>query len=365
MATILKVGGPTDTTEYKQVSAVAAVAGCKLRNSYTKSGDEHKKVFLSMSPFGAYPCMDTIQGTIIGPSACAIYIAQMFGAAKLLDGTNYQLSKCVSVMEQCNNVISKSAEQYLAYLDVYFSSWSYLVGERMSVADIYVAVAIKQLDGIDIPINVQRWMNCIFSDNRIVKAIQVRTPGSPKKGAQSPKASPKVVSEPVPPPTFQFDATVNKSDFNLMEWKKTYSNSKDLRGETMPWFMKENKENFTFWKVKYDKVEGECEKDYLTSNLLNGFIQSMPTEARKFGFGVFMVTGAEPDFNYEGVLMLLGNGKDEMPHFMVDHRSYEYHHWTPLNIGKEADKNYIMDVLCNDVDEKLDGRNIADVKQFK
>merc|ERR1712062_396401 len=166
MANMLKIGGPIDTTEYKQVAAVAAVAGVKCKNSYTKSGDEHKKVYLSMSPFGAYPCLDTVQGSIIGPSAICIYIAQMYGAAKLLDGTNYQLSKCVSVMEQCNNVLAKSAEQYLAYLDVYFSSWSFLVGERMSVADIYVAVALKQLENVEMPINVTRWLNHVFSDNR-------------------------------------------------------------------------------------------------------------------------------------------------------------------------------------------------------
>jgi len=60
--------------------------------------------------------------------------------------------------------------------------------------------------------------------------------------------------------------------FNLFDFKTEFVNSENV-AETFK-FLWENFDNegYSFWKVKYDKYEGEGVKLFMTNNLAGGFI---------------------------------------------------------------------------------------------
>jgi elongation factor 1-gamma len=97
-------------------------------------------------------------------------------------------------------------------------------------------------------------------------------------------------------------------------WKKLYSNNpKDYAMEEF-WKMFD-KEGWSLWKLHYEKMEGECEKVYMTKNLVGGFQQRMES-FRKYSFGYLGIYGEEPNLEIKGVYMWRSKG---IPQELVDH----------------------------------------------
>ena len=61
-------------------------------------------------------------------------------------------------------------------------------------------------------------------------------------------------------------------------------------------------EAWSFWHLQYDKLEGECEKVYITNNLLTGFVDRAQ-HCMKYVMGQHGVFGDEPDLHVSGVWM--------------------------------------------------------------
>lgn len=93
----------------------------------------------------------------------------------------------------------------------------------------------------------------------------------------------------------------------LDEWKKLYSNAPDLRGALEEFWKLFDKEGWSIWHCHYEKIEGECEKVYMTNNMLNGFLQRMEA-MRKYSFGYLGIYGDEPDLEIVGVFFWRGLG---------------------------------------------------------
>ena len=64
---------------------------------------------------------------------------------------------------------------------------------------------------------------------------------------------------------------LKKSKFDLLAYKKMYANAKDKK-EAVDWLFSNIDDKFSFWEILYDKLEDECKVEYLTNNLLKGFI---------------------------------------------------------------------------------------------
>jgi len=95
-------------------------------------------------------------------------------------------------------------------------------------------------------------------------------PAAPKKAApkkeEAKEETPALPKKPVNPLDL-----LPETPLILDEWKKLYSNNPVE--ETLPAFWKMfDKEGWSIWKVDYEKIEGECEKVYMTNNMLNGFL---------------------------------------------------------------------------------------------
>jgi elongation factor 1-gamma len=110
-------------------------------------------------------------------------------------------------------------------------------------------------------------------------------------------------------------AHLPKSAFIMDEWKRTYSNAKPNFRASMPWFWEHaDKPGYTLWLQKY-KYNSENKKDFMTSNLVGGFIQRSE-EMRKYAFGMMHVLNAAAPFEVEGLWLI--RGADEGLKLMLD-----------------------------------------------
>lgn len=120
---------------------------------------------------------------------------------------------------------------------------------------------------------------------------------------------------------------------------------------------------FSFWKIDYEKYEGEGEKIFMTCNLKNGFLSRLE-HFRKYSYAVHGVYGTEPNLEIRGVWMWRGT---EIPFEVTDHPSYEYNKYTRLSHEKAEDRKLLEDYWCNtkeDVD-KVEGLTVIEAKAFK
>jgi len=148
---------------------------------------------------------------------------------------------------------------------------------------------------------------------------------------------------------------------DLNAWKREYSNTKDLYGKAMSWFWKNyDTAGYSIWFMKYDKVEGECKQGFLTSNQLNGFIQRMDNNFRKYSFAVNNILECSDGFDIQGVWLFRGQ---EIPLEMKSHPSFEFHHFTKLDVNNPQHKKMIEDYWC--ADEKIDNQRIEDCVVWK
>ncbi len=94
------------------------------------------------------------------------------------------------------------------------------------------------------------------------------------------------------------------SKLNLEEWKRVYSNE-PTRPNALAWLWDHyDAEGYSicFGDYKYNQ---ECEKLFMTANLLGGFIQRLD-KVRKYAFGSLMIFGDEPKLEVSCVFMFRG-----------------------------------------------------------
>jgi len=103
------------------------------------------------------------------------------------------------------------------------------------------------------------------------------------------------------------------SKFIMDEWKRIYSNE-DTRKTALPWLWQNfDPEGYTLWFADY-KYNDECEKLFMTSNLVGGFIQRLD-HLRKYGFGSIIIFGQEPKLEVSGVFLFRGK---EIPAALIE-----------------------------------------------
>ncbi|GFE54423.1 elongation factor 1-gamma [Babesia ovis] len=246
---------------------------------------------------------------------------------KVEAGSNSELAKCLKA------------------IDAFLLSHMFLVGEAMTIADVVCAVtvdhlvAIGKLDAGYLEkglINLSRLLRTVKESDAYV--AYHKKLGSLKSGASE------------------------ESSFVVDVWKKTYSNCKgDLEKEVMPWLWKNvDAENWSFYFMKYNKLDDECTSDICTSNMLSGFLQRFEPEFRRISFGVINVMGSGNCFDIMGVWLIKGR---ELPPSVTEHPSFEFQTFRKLDIKNEADRRLITNYFC--AEDSIDGVPIADAKVWK
>ena len=175
---------------------------------------------------------------------------------------------------------------------------TYLVGDRLSLADIFCTGLLAR--GFQYVLdkkwrqenpNVTRWFETIYNQPIYAdvagkpELVETTPPLQPPKKEQAPKkeqpkkeaAKPKKKDveeedededKPAPKPKHPLEA-LERPTFVLDDWKRKYSNE-ETREVALPWFWESAKFNeYSLWKVDY-KYNDELTQVFMTSNLIGG-----------------------------------------------------------------------------------------------
>jgi elongation factor 1-gamma len=283
----------------------------------------------------------------------------------------------------------KAALDAIHVLEQHFLVHTFLVGERITLADLYVTSQMSRgfqyvLDKewraenpnttrwFETVVNQPIWKAIIENPILVEEAVKYTPPKKEAKPAKAPEkkaekkpekeveeeeedAKPEVKAkhplESLPKPTLILD-----------DWKRKYSNE-DTRSVALPWFWEHYKpEDYSLWKIDY-KYNSELTLTFMSSNLIGGFFNRLEA-SRKYLFGAVSVYGQANDSVIQGAFMVRGD--EALPAFDVapDWESYEF---TKLDPSKPEDKEFVEDQWSWDKPITVNGKTYewADGKVFK
>ncbi|KAK6362031.1 hypothetical protein TWF730_005734 [Orbilia blumenaviensis] len=274
----------------------------------------------------------------------------------------------------------------IAILESHLLTRTYLVGERISAADFFLAgIVHKGFKFVfDAPFrakhpNFSRWYATIANHTSwvgkfefIEEAIKYTPPAKAPKAPAAPKAAPapkaaapepeeEEEDKPAPKPKHPLEA-LGRSEMVLDDWKRQYSNS-DTRTGALPWFWENyNPAEWSLWKVDY-KYPEELTQVFMTSNLIGGFFNRLEA-SRKYIFGSLSVYGENNNSHVTGAFLV--RGQEHAPAFDVA-PDWESYNFTKLDHTSESDKAFVGDAWAWDKPITVGGTEFphADGKVFK
>ncbi|KAJ3714631.1 elongation factor 1-gamma [Lentinula guzmanii] len=298
----------------------------------------------------------------------------------------------IPYIKPLHNILLERQERTLTTLNKRLTENTYLVGERITLADLAFAVYIQRGASIsfDAPLrakfpSVVRLLETIVNQPQlkdiygettyIEKGLQFTPPAKEKK-EKEPKPAPvpkerkpkaKEVEEEEDEPLIPAEPKVKnplddlpKSSLNLEDWKRAYSN-KHTRGKdgALEWLYEHfDKEGYSLWRVDF-KYNNELTHIFMSSNQIGGFFNRLEA-SRKYLFGSMGVLGQANDSVISGAL--IARGQDIAPVISVapDWESYSY---AKIDISDPAQKEFFEGALAWDL--KIDGKEWVDGKNFK
>ncbi|KAH9929421.1 elongation factor 1-gamma [Fomitopsis serialis] len=412
-----------DRQDYgKRLKAVAAYAGLALDvpSGFVLGETNKTPEYLAKFSHGKIPALETADGfKLFETQAIARYLASL-APNSLLQGSD---SKEAALVDQwtafadselnapgrvvfqlvngalapytrpIHNAFTERVERALGTLEQHLTSHTFLVTERITLADITLASIVqRQLTYlIDAPLrakfpNVVRHFETVanqpallaaFGSTEYVEKAKQFTPPPKEKKEAKPAAAPAPKAEKKPkakeveeeeeddlvpeePKAKNPLDSLPKSTFNLEDWKRAYSN-KETRGAggAIEWFYENyDPAGFSVWRVDF-KYNNELTQTFMSSNQIGGFFNRLEA-SRKYLFGSVGVLGQANDSVISGVL--IGRGPDIKPVVDVapDWESYEY---KKLDISNAEDKAFFEAALAWDLE--IDGKKWVDGKNFK
>ncbi|KAG9043855.1 hypothetical protein FS837_009060 [Tulasnella sp. UAMH 9824] len=404
------------------IQAAAAIGGVQIEvvPDFKLYVDNKKPEYLAKFPLGKIPGFEAQSGINLSETfAIARYIAKLAKNSSLLGSTPEeaaQVDQWVSFGEAevftnvriINNLLNgnlpynKAIDNFyrerntraLKYLESHLATRTFLISERITLADISVASILKSgfswligaSERATIP-NTVRFYETV-ANQPVIKAIwgelvyvdkspQYIPPAKPKReketapAAAAPKPKPKPAKEaeadeeeeplvPEEPKAKNPLDDLPKSNFNLEQWKREYSN-RDTRGAggSLEWFYQNfDKEGFSLWKCKF-KYNDELTLTFMSSNQIGGFFNRLEA-SRKYLFGSMGVLGEPNNSIIAGVFIARGPDYKPVIDVAPDWESYDFE---PINLENETDKAYFEAALAWDLE--IDGKKWVDGKNFK
>lgn len=267
-------------------------------------------------------------------------------------------------------VMHEKIASSLSYLEATLAKKTFLVGHRLTLADIVVASNLQflftSLYGAQTRSkypNVQRFYQTIFAQPGLKdiapaeallaedwkfqapkkeKAPKPAAAPAPKKEKAAPKPADDEEQEaPKPKPTKNPLDDLPKSSFIVDEWKRVYSN-KDTKTEAIPWFYQNfDWEGWSIVKFRFRYPE-DLTAIFMSSNLIGGFFNRLEA-SRKYLMGTGGVFGEANNSEIQGVFILRGSEWKPVLSVAPDIESYDV---TPLDIrNNEEDKKYFEGML--------------------
>ncbi|KAJ1965123.1 hypothetical protein GGI12_000968, partial [Dipsacomyces acuminosporus] len=348
MAPIGTLIGPMDNQRNYKARIVAKFLGLDLTTTpdFKMGVDNKTPEYLAKFPTGKVPVYEDASGfSLVDSSAIAYYVASKTGSGSPLLGQTAEetaeilqfilfaeadftpamagvLYPTLGFAPYIKPAYQAAEEQLARFLNVFnamVADRTFLVGERLTIADIIVAcdlIMVYKLylakDDRKTYRNLTRYFKTIVGQpafkevsGEIAYCVERIKPAAPKKAEkkekkpapQQPKKAekkeekPAAVEEepkPAPKPKSKLDL-LPPAKMPLDEWKRVYSNN-DTKPTAMNWLWEHfDDEGYSFWKVEY-KYNSELTKLFMTNNLISGFFNRLE-RARKYAFGNLLTLG--------------------------------------------------------------------------
>ena len=396
-------------------SRVAAVhSGFSLKVVELQAGDkshahvpafetDDKKVRLfDASAIAYFVANDQLRGNTAEERAQVLNWVQ-YGANDLSSAVASWVYPALSLVESTPAHVQRAKEDLkreFGFLNEQLKTRTYLVGERLSLADISVAADLWLAythvadEAFRKPFqNLNRWFLTVVNKTHFrqvagelklaVKAPEFdaqRFAQHKSELAKKPAAAaPKPAAAPAPKPAKPADdeeeeedpalqepkqtdpfATMPKGNFNMDEFKRTYSNS-DTNTVALPYFWKNfEKEFYSIWFCEY-KFPEDFTKVFMTSNLIGGMFQRIE-KLRKNAFASMCVWGEDNNNTIAGVWFWKGQELvfPMCPDWQTDYESYN---WRKMNPDDESDRKLLNQFWA--WEGSYNNRKFADGKIFK
>jgi len=384
-----------------KILATARLAGVDVVLSAVEADSE------SNSPVGKIPFLHTDQGIVFQSNAIARYVASLNGS-NLLGANAFEAAIVDSWIEFAANEIDLPASVWvfpvLGYipnnpaatakakadirkvfeiLNKHLSTRTFLVGQRITLADIVVSTSVFDLytQVLDPSfrkafVNVNRWFltivnqpavkpvfgDVVLADKAAVPADTVEKPKEkPAKKEETPKhkkekEQPKKAAEhdeEEEEENFEDEKPKSKNPLDFLppstlvmdEWKRMYSNN-DTREVALPWFWSHlDAAGYSLWWCRY-KYSAELDVTFKTANLIGGFLQRLD-KLRKYGFGSLIIFGQDPTLTIEGAWLVRGKA---IPAELAECDDFALYDWKEIDSGNELEKKLFDDFLAWDGD---------------
>jgi len=391
----------------------ANFAKVKLEEVFVTPEDLKSKEWKAKSLTGKTPMLETPEGNLVESAAIARYIAAIgeghlagsnaFETAQVNQWIDYSHTTIQAHMynvvraifgygepadpEVFNNSV-KEIKEIVKTINVHLQGKKYLVAERVTVADVAIAVQLiplfqTTLDGgfrkampnvtawleglVKLPEFVSRIGNVKFTQ-KALKPVLAEKKEEVKAAPAKPAAKPAPKDddeegEKKPAGKNPLDL-LPPSKFVLPDFKTYFVNLGDKKAtDGMKHFFENyDAEGYSLWFTHYDKYEGEGVLLYQTSNLMNGFLQRMDDKFRNYCFSMLAILGEEPSLEIEGVWLFRGK---TIPQEMLDHPQFEYYQKRQLDVNNEADKKTISEFFCAKAEAICNGHKVQECKMFK
>lgn len=371
--------------------------------------DNKKPEFLAKFHNEKVPAFESTEGSIYlnESGAIAYYVASQKEGTQLLGKDKTEISQILQYILFAENEITPHANTWvnpilgitsynkaahnqavdglkksLSVLEKVLLNKTFLVGERITLADIAVSTSLYLPFKLVLDAefrknhqNLSRWYNTLINQPAFKKVLGEITLAEvavaytpPKKEKKEPKkeAKPKekeVEAEveeeekPAPKPKSKLDF-LDPSPLNLEEWKRVYSNN-DTRPTAINWFWENfDPKGYSIWRVDY-KYNEELTKVFMSSNLIGGFFNRLE-RARKYAFGSLVVLGEDNANSISGYFVIRGQ---EIPEEVSDAADYDSYNFQKVDHTDSAVKSSFEDFIA--WDGHLDGKKFADGKIFK
>jgi len=324
--------------------------------------------FLAKFPTSQVPAFENDKVALFESSAIAYYVASQ-GNGSLLGANKEQSAEIVQWMLFASNQLEgpltswvlpilgyapynavtynkavQETKKAMSTLDAVLLKKTYLVGEKITLADILVACAlfagfrmVLSPEHRDEYKNLMRYVNTLFAQPEFVAALgEVEFCATetkyqaPKKEAAKKEAAKKevkpaevdVVATEAPKKVKSKLDLLPPTSFNLEDWKRFYSNN-DTKPDAMNYFWEHfDPEGFSIWRATY-KYNDELTQIFMSSNLIGGFFERLDL-ARKYAFGAMCVLGEDNNNKIDGYFVIRGQEVPEEVSHAADFDSYTF-----------------------------------------
>lgn len=387
--------GNPDSFRVQKILAAAKYAGVNLK--VQKATDLPNDFSMPLTPalidgtarvFGSNAvCMHVAGAQLRGQKDDRAQIAQWCEAAesRYLPLVLGLVLPATSVMQHDNKIEEQTTAELcglMSLLDKYLVSRTFLVGERISLADIALAFDLSPAfthiwDGVcrSKYVNVTRWYSTIMQQPNVTtvvgplklcdkpaqfcaKTFKDLQQAAPKKEtAKKDKKKDEKTSESKPeeeadaceaalaeePKKNDPFAAMPKGSLNLDEFKRVYSNE-DTIEKALPYFWDHfDAENYSVWYCEY-KYPKELTQIFMSCNLINGMYQRLE-KLRKNAFGSMALFGTDNNSTISGVWFWKGHelAFKLSPDWQIDFESYE---WKKLDIKDAKTKTMVNEYFA-------------------